>query len=135
MNLAAGSNLTPASMLTIARRLCSGLAVALACIFLCASCQSHAAVSVQGTQCFCQADAVVRYESELTGFAEIDAPGRKTSSARVFKNLRGDGNPIRDDHETNGDLPQNLLILKSPLLLSIADSRPSLQDFEIRLQI
>jgi hypothetical protein len=147
MNLAAGSNLNPASKLAIARQRLSGLALVLLAILLCGIYQAQVAASAQNGQCLCGADQSLvsdgvensptgaRYETELTGFAEIDAPGRKTSSTRVIKNHHGDGNPIGDDHKIGCGLPRNLLGLTSLLPLPIADSRPSVQDFEVRLQV
>lgn len=147
MNLAAGSNLNPASKLAIARRRLSGLAMVLLAIFLYGIYQTQVAASAQNGQCLCGADQSlvcdgvetsqtgVQYETELTGFAEIDAPGRKTSSTRVIKNHRANEHSICGGHENGCGLPQNLLGLKSLLALPMAGSRPSLQDFEVRLQI
>ena len=154
MNLVASSKTAVASTLANAGPLFSGplfsgplfsgLAIALLAIFLGGSFQSRAAASVQATRCLLEIDesisrdqteapkTAVRYDSELTGFAVIDAPGRQTPSARVIKNHRCTGKSIPDDDVSSG-LPRDLLNRKSPP--SIADSRPSLQDFEIRLQI
>lgn len=149
MNLVASSKTAVFSTLANAGPLFSGplfsgLAIALWAIFLGGALQSHAAASAQATQSLLKVDesisrdrtetsqTAVRYDSELTGFAVIDAPGRQTPSARVIKNHRCTGKPIPDDDVSSG-LPRDLLNRKSPP--SIADSRPSLQDFEIRLQI
>jgi len=144
MNLVASSKPAPASTLANARPLFSGLAIVWLAIFLGGSFQSYTATSVHGTQCLVEVDdslrhdrtensqTAVRYDSELTGFAVIDAPGRQTPSARVIKNHRCTGKPIPDD-DVSSRLPRDLLNRKSPP--SIAESRRSLRDFEIRLQI
>ena len=146
MNLVASSKPAPASTLANAGPLFSGLAIVWLAIFLGGSLQCHVAAPFQNSQCLIEvrqssphdgsetSETTVRYESELTGFAEIDAPGRQTPSARVVTTHRCAGNSVPDDDSCSG-LPQNRLILDSQPALPIADSRPSLQDFEIRLQI
>ena len=147
MNLAESSNLIPASRLATARLHLSGLALAFVVILGASFLGEEVAGQLQNLRSLCQADrnilgdeadasqAVDRYDTELTGFAEIDAPGRKTSSARVVKNHRVDEYAIDDGHKNRSVLRRSLLGLKSPLALSNAGSRPSLQDFEVRLQI
>lgn len=80
-------------------------------------------------------DHVVRYEAELTGFAEIDAPGRQSQPIRVIPKHRCVVYSLPADHSSDGGLRQNLLVLKSPLALPLADGRPSLQEIEVRLQV
>ncbi|HBJ38181.1 MAG TPA: hypothetical protein DDZ51_26190 [Planctomycetaceae bacterium] len=151
MNLAAGSNRNPASKLAITRRPFSGLVMVLLAIFLsgylCASRHADRALVTENAPIVCDADrddirdgassprGGCRYETELSGFAEIDAPGRKTSSARVFKKQRDDGNPALVDHKACCGLSRNPLILKSLLALPMANCRPSLQDIQVRLQV
>jgi hypothetical protein len=147
MNLAESLNLILACRLATARLHLSGLAVALVVVLGAGVLGDEVTEQLQNLRSLCQADrsilsdeadasqAADRYDTELTGFAEIDAPGRKTSSARVVKNHRVDEPAIDDGHKNRSVLRRSLLVLKSPLTLSNADSRPSLQDFEVRLQI
>jgi len=144
MNLVASSNPAPASTLANVPPLFSRLAIVWLAIFLGGAFQFYAATPVHAPQCFVEVDdslrhdrtenfqTAVRYDSELTGFSVIDAPGRQTPSARVIKNHRCTGKPIPDD-DGSSSLPRDLLKRKSPP--SIAESRRSLRDFEIRLQI
>ncbi len=147
MNLAESSNLIPASRLATARLHLSGLAVAVVIILGAGSLWDRVAGQHPNSRSLCQADRSIlcdetdapqaggRCDAELTGFAEIDAPGRKSSSARVVKNHRVEEHSLDGGHDNCGGLRGCLPVLKSSPAVSMADRRPSLQDFEVRLQI
>jgi hypothetical protein len=78
---------------------------------------------------------IVRYETQLTGFAEIDAPGRQSQPVRVVTNYRRPLCLVPTNNKADFRQNRSLLVLKSPLALPIAEIRPSLQDTEVRLQI
>lgn len=147
MNLAKSLKLILACRFATARLHFSGLAVAFVIIFLSSILRGEVAGQLEILRSLCQADrsilcdeadasqAADRYDTELTGFAEIDTPGRKTSSARVTKNHRVDEHSIDVSHKNQSVLRQSRWVLKATSALSMAGSRPSLQDFEVRLQI
>jgi len=147
MNLAASFNTTFASNLASVGTFASCLIGVILTIVFSVDTEAPFAVSAQDAICVFIADdstthdgsdnsrTIIRYESQLTGFAEIDASGRQTQPVRVVTSHRRTGYCFPADHETSGGIERNSLVLKSPLALPIADSRPSLQVIEVRLQI